>query len=154
MITRSELMAAASGLERGSGAVVLIAMRTLLWRFFFITLGASIFSAGSRAACVPTGDVGIERCTALSLSPSPFVGVALFATTIWVLGAIVRRALTPAQAVDFINTTSLWALPIVAVGIILGQVSFWMIPLDGWPQPGTWISPFPFMSLNVDTSFS
>lgn len=133
------------------GSVVLVGMRTMLWRFFFIALGVQVMSSGTRSACAPAAGTGVEQCTRLSLGPSPFVLIAMFAVTIWVLGALIRRTSTEAEAIDFINSVSLWVLGIVGAGIVLAQIYFWMIPVEGWPQPNMWFSPFPFMNLNVET---
>lgn len=144
--TQSDLIQASARPNALPGAIIFIALRMFIFRVIGLVFLLAVGTSASRGSCIE----GLEgsQCIQLNLAPNPTGPVAAFLLTIWVLGAIVRKCATEAEAINFLRTVLKWSLVVVLAGIAISHLVFWLTPIEGWPGV-QYISPFPFANLTT-----
>ena len=137
------------------GAAILVSVRRLLTWTLLSAIGYSMLMTGSRGTCSvgmtsgvapiepSTGSVGADPlCVQLLLTPSPFVYVILMAIVL--VGVVVasQKASTEAELHRILNRFAIIAAAFAAFCLIVSQIWFKLIPLDGWSGQGTLFTPY------------
>jgi hypothetical protein len=147
------------------GAAVIARIRRLI----SVAVGAgavySIFTSGSRGGCAGgiSGDGGFidangdptsiaPTCVTMALRPSPIILIALVGIIVWALGRVLRRAEGEASALRMIDHAALAITALAVASLVIAHVWFTLIPLDGIDGSGTYIWPFPFATVELQTS--
>ena len=131
------------------GRTLLAASRRLL----LICLGSGfvyscIGNASHGGTGVPHGS-GPAVSIQLTLHPSPVIYLAIGLIYFLAVHRVLSRATNDAHAARIFRRAELVVLIVVAASIVIALVWFFSMPLEGWPQPGTWIAPFPFATQDV-----
>ncbi|GAA1923630.1 hypothetical protein GCM10009775_14990 [Microbacterium aoyamense] len=155
---------APSELTRLPGAPIIARIRRLIWTAIGSALVYSTFISASKGGCpggvdadggfVDANGVATEiapMCTSLTMRPSWIVLVALAAIVLGVLGRVLRRAEDETAALRMLDRAALAIMVIAGASIVIAQVWFAMIPLDGFGGTGTYVYPFPFGAVELDT---
>ncbi|MDZ8173002.1 hypothetical protein [Microbacterium xanthum] len=123
----------------------------------------SVFTVGSKGGCLgvvsETGfldENGVATdvnptCVSLTLGPSPLVYVAFGAVVFVAIGRVLTRADSESVAFRILDRASFVIVIAAAAAIVVSQVWFGLIPLDGIGGTGTYLWPFPFASGDVQT---
>lgn len=140
-----------------------------IWRLVAVTTIAglmySIFLGASKAGCGGGFTAGggyvdangdptemAPQCVSLSLHPSPVVMLVLAAIVLWALRRVVRRATDEASAIHILDRAALVAVVVAGASVVIAQVWFAAIPVYGIDGSGTYIWPFPFGSVDFESS--
>lgn len=88
-------------------------------------------------------------CVAMSLGPSPLMFIALVVAIIWALSRVLSRADSEEAAIRILDRTAAGIMIVAAASIVVAQVWFALIPLDGINGSGSYLWPFPFGSVDL-----
>lgn len=147
------------------GSVVIARIRRLLYVALAAGVLYSMFVSASKSGC-PGGitDTGAfidangqptdiaPVCVNMTLRPSPLVLIAIAAIVLWAIDRVLRRADTEASAVRILDRAALAIMIAAAVSVVIAQVWFALTPLYGLDGAGTYLWPFPFGSVDLQTS--
>jgi len=137
------------------GAAILVSVCRLLMWALVSAIGYSMLMTGSRGACagrMTSGDAPVEpstgtagtdqSCVQLLLTPSPFVYVVLMAIVL--VGVVVasRKVSTEADLQRILNRVAIFSAAFAVFCLVVSQIWFALIPLDGWNGQGTFFTPY------------
>lgn len=91
-------------------------------------------------------------CISLTLRPSAFVFVAIAVIAFAALTMVLRRASDVASAIRYLDRASAAIAIVVVASLVIGQIWFGLIPITEWDGAGSFVFPFPFGSVEVDTA--
>ena len=137
--------------ERPWSAVLRAARRSLViclvagFSYSFLTTGSRGGSTGPVAPGQPEYEVN------LTLQPSPLVFLAIAVIYFTALHRALTRASDEAIAVRAFRRASLVVGIVATCSVLIADIWFFASPLGGWPEPNTWLAPFPFGGLHVET---
>jgi hypothetical protein len=128
---------------------VVRSIRSLLVTAVLAALICSWVILGSKGGCLTQTGV----CYDLRLSVSPLLFIGFVIIVFVALGRIINRNLDPFEASRVLDRARLVVKIVALVAIVVSQVWFWAIPMDGFGVSGfTVISPFPFGIIELTTS--
>lgn len=123
----------------------------------------AVFSTASRGGCAGGLDsaggfvdiagrpTDIEpMCYSVQLGPNPIVLAAIALIVVWHLRRAERRAVDVASVDRILNRAGLIVLAVALGSIAIGQIWFWMLPVDDWASGGAIVFPFPFASVSSE----
>lgn len=145
--------------SRAPGAAVLLRVRRLVLVAVVGALVSSSFMVATKMRCPGGVDASggfidangdptdiAPTCTTLSLRPSIVLYLGMALLVVWVLGRVARRTGDEASAIRLIDRTTIAIGAIALASIVIAQVWFALIPIDGIDGSGTYLWPFPFAS--------
>lgn len=147
------------------GAAVIARIRRLVYVAIVATVLYSLFVGASKGGCA--GGVAADggfvdsngkpspippECVTLTLQPSPVMLIILAGIVLWALGRVLRRAESEASAVRIVDRASLAIIMVAGCSVLIAQIWFNLIPLHGIGGTGLYIWPFPFGSVDYQTS--
>lgn len=148
-----------------SGAPVIAQIRTLLWTAFLTSILYSVLTVASKAGCSPGRDAdgrmvdgdGVATdlepvCTQMTLAPSPLVFLFIIGAVLWSIRRVLRRSQSDVDAIRTLRRTARTIVVVAAAAVLVAQVWFWLLPLSGIDGQGTYVFPFPFGAVEVDTA--
>ncbi|NNC12375.1 hypothetical protein HII28_10860 [Planctomonas sp. JC2975] len=151
-ITARTPKAPAVGSELPSRSV-LIGARRLLIVCLFSALGYSALTTASRGGVTDSeGSASPATVVNLSLHPNPFFYAVIAAAFFFAVHRVLTRAADEEAASRMFRRASLVVVLMAIGAIVIADTWFFALPLEGWPNPGTWISPFPFGTVGVSTA--
>jgi hypothetical protein len=104
--------------------------------------GKFIDAAGNVTELAPS-------CVNLTLQPSVFIYVGIFAIVIGALTFVLRRASDVPAALRYLDRGAAAVVVLAVASVAISQVWFAMIPLTEWNGAGTFFYPFPFGSVDL-----
>ncbi|UNK69589.1 hypothetical protein [Microbacterium sp. H1-D42] len=107
--------------------------------------GGFIDAAGNPTDVAPT-------CVNLTLRPSPLILAAIAVIVFWALTRVLRRAVDVPSAIRIVDRAAAAIVILVVASVVISQVWFALIPLTDWDGTGTFFYPFPFGSVDMQTS--
>ena len=146
------------------GAVIIARIRRLLVASIVAGILYSTITHASKSGC-PGGvdangnfidasgnptDIPPE-CVSLTLGPSPVILILMGVIVLWALGRVLRRAESEAAALRILDRAALAVGILAAVSVVVAQVWFALIPLGGIDGSGSYIWPFPFGVVDMQT---
>ena len=147
------------------GAAVIARIRRLLYVTIATGVLYSTFTIGMKAGCPGGVDANggfIDAngnptdfppdCVTLNLGPSPIILILIAGVVLWALGRVLHRADSEASAMRILDRAAIAVIIIAAVSLLIAHVWFALIPLYGVDDTGTYYWPFPFGSVNMQTS--
>jgi len=113
--------------------------------FFLKALVASVaygfLTHGSKG-----GWTGTQEQVSFEIGPSPLMFLAIAVIAIGSFRAVDRAGADAARVLR----RRLWLIiALVIVSLVATWLWIGLYPLDGWPNAGTWIYPFPFASVEM-----
>lgn len=136
------------------GGRVLDEVRRLVVTALVAGVGYSFFTSAGQGRCVGGVDAdggfvdrygqqtdAVPACIDLTLRPSPVVFLVLAAIVAWVVTRVVRRATDEDAALRIIGRAGPAVIVAAIVSVVLSQVVFSAIPLEGWDGTGTPVVP-------------
>lgn len=146
------------------GARIVARIRRLLWVSIVAGVVYSSFVRASKSGCPGGVDASggyldangnptqiPPECVSLTLGPSPLVFLFIGVAAIWSLGRVLRRADDEAAALRILDHTAVAIMVVAGVSVLVAQIWFAFIPLYGINHSGTYIWPFPFGSVDIQT---
>ena len=137
------------------GAAILVSVRRLLMWALLSGIGYSLLLRGSKGACSggmtssdapfepSTGSAGADAsCVHLQLTANPFVFIVLMAIVLVGLIVASRKATTETELHRILNRFAIIAAAFAAFCLIVSQIWFALIPLDGWNGEVTFFTPY------------
>lgn len=138
-----------TALERPWATVVRAARRTLI-TCLVVCCVYSFLVTGSRGGTTAPADPHQPVLEVnLTLRPTPLVFLAIAVVFFTALHRVLNRTSDEASAVRVFRRASLVAVLIAACSVLVADIWFFASPIGGWPEPNTWLAPFPFGSLDV-----
>lgn len=162
----SQQAAATPTREPGAPSAPTIArVRRLIVVAALAAFGYGAFTTGSAGYC-PGGVTGdgrfldadgkateaVPSCVNLTLQPSGLIYVAIVALVIGALTMVLRRATDERSAIRYLDRAAAVIVILAVVSIVISVVWMRMIPITDWDGAGTFFSPFPFGSIDVNIS--
>ncbi|SEN68920.1 hypothetical protein [Cryobacterium luteum] len=141
---------------------VVARIRRLIVLAMFAALGYSAFTVASKGYC--PGGVNADgtfidaagnvtelspSCINLTLQPSVFIYIGIFAIVIGALTFVLRRASDVPAALRYLNRGALTVVVLAVASVAISQIWFAMIPITDWNGAGTFFYPFPFGSVDL-----
>lgn len=163
-MTITEQRAVNSEVSMLPGATIIARIRRLLWVSIVAGVVYSSLVRASKSGC-PGGVDGSggyldangnptqipPECVSLTLGPSPLVVLFIGMAVIWSLGRVLRRAGDEPVALRILDRSAVAIILIVATSVVVAQIWFALIPLYGINGSGTYVWPFPFGSVDMQT---
>ncbi|MDX2375982.1 hypothetical protein M4I32_04125 [Microbacterium sp. LRZ72] len=147
------------------GAAIIRHIRRLIYAATGSAIFYSVFMGAGKGGCAggttatggfldENGDATetVPTCVQLTLGPNPLMLVALAAVVIWALSRVLSRADNEDAAIRTLDRAALAVMIATAVSVVLAQVWFSLIPLEGINGSGTYFWPFPFGSVDFESS--
>ncbi|WP_157962581.1 hypothetical protein [Homoserinimonas sp. OAct 916] len=89
-------------------------------------------------------------CVALTLQPSAFIYIGIFAIVIGALTLVTRRAANVPAALRYLDRGAAAVVILAVASVIISQIWFGLIPISDWDGGGTFLYPFPFGSVDLE----
>jgi hypothetical protein len=134
------------------GRAVLAASRRLVVVAVLAGVAYSLLSTGSRGGPAVTSGSGHLMSVDLVLRPSPVVHLALGVVYVVAVQWALARAVDEAHALRLFRRAMLVVVLLAVGSAVIADLWFFSAPLAGWPEPGSWIAPFPFAAQDVSVS--
>lgn len=104
--------------------------------------GTFIDAAGNVTEIAPS-------CINLTLQPSVFIYIGIFAIVIGALTFVIRRAHDVPTALRYLDRGAVTVVILAVASVTISQIWFGMIPITDWNGTGTFYYPFPFGSVDL-----
>ena len=104
--------------------------------------GTFVDAAGNDTQLAPS-------CINLTLQPSVFIYIGIFAIVIGALTFVLRRASDVPTALRYLDRGAVMVVILTAASVAISQIWFAMIPITDWNGTGTFFYPFPFGSVDL-----
>jgi hypothetical protein len=147
------------------GAAIIRRIRRLLLVGVGSAVVYSTFMLASKGGCfggvTATGEFtdadGIPTdvapvCVEMTLGPNPVMVLMLAAVIVAAISRVLSHADGEAAAIRILDRAALAVMIITVASLIIAQVWFHLMPLDGIDGTGTYIWPFPFGSVDFQPS--
>lgn len=137
-------------------------IRRLVVLAMLAALGYTAFTVASKGHCPgrvnadgtfidATGNVTelTPSCINLTLQPSVFIYIGIFAIVIGALTFVLRRATDVPAALRYLDRAAVTVVILAVASVAISQIWFAMIPITDWNGSGTFFYPFPFGSVDL-----
>ncbi|MET0736150.1 MAG: hypothetical protein ABWY55_10990 [Microbacterium sp.] len=147
------------------GADVIARIRRLVITALVSGAVYSMFTAAGKSGCAGgiDGEGGfvdangqptelVPSCVSLVLRPSPLLLLALAVLVVWAITRVLRSVDGEASAIRTLDRTALAIMIVAGASIVVAQAWFALVPLDGIGGTGTYVHPFPFATVEFESS--